>query len=65
MALRNETLNKQIKTLATDKSNVDVRMTAVEKRYRAQFTALDTLLTQMQQTSTYLTQQLAALNRSG
>jgi flagellar hook-associated protein 2 len=42
---------------------VDLRMEAVEARYRAQFTALDTLLAQMQTTGDFLTQQLAALNK--
>jgi flagellar hook-associated protein 2 len=33
----------------------------VEKRYRNQFSALDTLVSGLQTTSTYLTQQLAKL----
>ena len=34
-------------------------MSVVQQRYMTQFTALDTLLAQLQQTSTFLTQQLA------
>jgi len=34
----------------------------MEKRYRAQFVALDAMLSSMQSTSNYLTQQLAALS---
>ena len=40
---------------------INLRLEQVEKRYRAQFTALDTMLASMQQTSSYLSQQLAAL----
>jgi flagellar hook-associated protein 2 len=63
LALRNESLTKQINALAKDREVVDLRMEAVEARYRAQFTALDTLLAQMQTTGDFLTQQLAALNK--
>jgi flagellar hook-associated protein 2 len=64
LALRNDSLTKQISALAKDREAVDLRMEAVEKRYRAQFTALDALLVQMQATGNFLTQQLAALNKS-
>jgi flagellar hook-associated protein 2 len=37
------------------------RMTAIEARYRAQFTALDTLISNLNSTSSFLTQQLASL----
>lgn len=37
------------------------RLTAIETRYRKQFTSLDSLIAGMKQTSTYLTQQLASL----
>ena len=37
-------------------------MEAIEKRYRSQFTALDTLVAGMKTTSTFLTQQLANLS---
>jgi len=38
------------------------RLAQIEKNYRKQFTALDTLIASMNSTSTYLTQQLAALS---
>jgi flagellar hook-associated protein 2 len=38
------------------------RLAMVEQRYRAQFTALDVLLSNLQQTSAYMTQQLAQLS---
>ncbi len=58
LALRNESLNKQVRKLDDEKTRVDTRMVAIEARYRAQFSALDTLLAQMQTTSKYLAQQL-------
>lgn len=44
-----------------ERADLATRLAALEDRYRAQFTALDVLLTQMQMTSNYLTQQLAML----
>ena len=38
------------------------RLEGVETRLRAQFTALDTLLSKLSTTSTFLTQQLAKLD---
>ena len=39
-------------------------MESVEARYQAQFSALDTLLAQLQSTSQYLEQQLSTLQSS-
>lgn len=50
-----------IKDIQNREEQVANRLTAIEKRYRAQFTALDSLIAGMKQTSTYLTQQLANL----
>jgi flagellar hook-associated protein 2 len=36
----------------------------IEKRYRAQFTALDVAVGNMNKTSTFLTQQLASLSNN-
>ncbi|NUS60537.1 MAG: flagellar filament capping protein FliD, partial [Lysobacter sp.] len=58
---RDETLATRTKTIAKQREALDTRMTAVEARYRAQFVALDGLMTQMQSISSYLTQQLANL----
>lgn len=54
-------LNVSIKSVTTAKDQFTSRLEAIEKRYRAQFTALDSALVSMQSTSAYLTQQLAAL----
>nr|WP_267874178.1 flagellar filament capping protein FliD [Telluria aromaticivorans] len=55
-------LNISIKSIATARDRFSARLETIEKRYRAQFTALDSALMSMQSTSAYLTQQLAALS---
>ncbi|RYE68194.1 MAG: flagellar hook protein 2, partial [Oxalobacteraceae bacterium] len=54
-------LNVSIKTIADQAARFETRLDSIEKRYRAQFVALDATLSSMQSTSDYLTQQLAAL----
>lgn len=54
-------INSTIKDIGKRRSDLETRLIGVEKRYRAQFTSLDAMLTSMNQTSTYLTQQLANL----
>ncbi|MBI5626203.1 MAG: flagellar filament capping protein FliD [Nitrosomonadales bacterium] len=54
-------INSTIKDIGKRRSDLETRLIGVEKRYRAQFTALDGMLTNMNQTSIYLTQQLAKL----
>jgi len=54
-------LNVSIKSVADQRDKFSERLTAIEARYRAQFTALDTMLSSMQSTQSYLTQQLAAI----
>jgi flagellar hook-associated protein 2 len=58
---RTDSLQSQLKSLEKQQEALDVRMERVESRYRAQFTALDTLIAQMNTTSSYLTQQLASI----
>lgn len=58
---RTEQLNKQVTQLSKTQTQIDARSVSVENRYLKQFNALDVLLTQMQSTSSFLTQQLAAL----
>jgi flagellar hook-associated protein 2 len=57
-------LNVTIKAVATSRDIFSSRLVDMEKRYRAQFTKLDTALASMQSTSSYLTQQLAALAKN-
>lgn len=58
---RTSGINTSIKSLKKQTDALNLRLTQIEKRYRTQFTSLDTLMASMQQTSTYLTQQLANL----
>ena len=64
LTLRTKSLNSQIEDLSDQVDALDKRMEAVEARYLAQFTAMDTLVAQMNSTSSYLTQQLSALSSS-
>lgn len=61
LASRTEGLNSRKSRLDDQEDRINLRLEQVEKRYRAQFTALDAMLASMQQTSSYLSQQLAAL----
>jgi flagellar hook-associated protein 2 len=53
--------NSSIKSLDTQAERLNIRLSTIEARYRAQFTQLDTLIASMQTTSSYLTQQLSAI----
>jgi flagellar hook-associated protein 2 len=57
--VRDKSIAAQRKDLTQRQDALNVRMAAFQTRYMAQFTALDALLSKMQSTSTYLTQQLA------
>ncbi|NMM36023.1 MAG: flagellar filament capping protein FliD [Glaciimonas sp.] len=61
---RTNSVNKSIKDIGTQRDTINARLVGVEKRYRAQFTALDTLIASMTTTSNFLTQQLANLPKS-
>ncbi|MGZ9059564.1 MAG: flagellar filament capping protein FliD, partial [Burkholderiaceae bacterium] len=58
---KSDGLNVTSKAVSKSRDAFNERLAATEKRYRAQFTALDMMLTSMQSTSTYLSQQLNAL----
>lgn len=51
------------KGIAKERERLELRLEQVERRYRAQFVALDSLLVQLQSTSSYLTQQLQNLQK--
>ncbi|MET0281653.1 MAG: flagellar filament capping protein FliD [Steroidobacteraceae bacterium] len=61
IAVRNENLASRQKSIESQRDALDARMEVVERRYLKQFTALDTMLTQLQGTSSYLTTQLDSL----
>lgn len=54
-------IDSSIKTLDKRQEQLEARLAQIEKRYRAQFSALDTMLSSMNSTSAFLTQQLASL----
>jgi flagellar hook-associated protein 2 len=56
---RTDGLNARIDDIGDQRIRLDDRMVAVEARLMKQFTALDSLLAQLQNTSSYLAQQLA------
>lgn len=55
---------KTLKVLEKNYSNVQDRITANMDRYKTQFTQLDLMVSQMNRTSSYLTQQFTALSNS-
>lgn len=61
---RLNSLNASVKTFQDNQSALEYRVALVEKRYRAQFTALDGLVSRMQTVSASLTQSLAGLSAS-
>ena len=58
---RTDGINASIKDLGVREDALTRRLASIEARYRAQFTALDTMISGMTATSNFLTQQLANL----
>jgi len=58
---RTEGLQTRIGLMSDDRERLDRRLSALDARYRAQFTAMDVLVGQLQALGGYLTQQLANL----
>ena len=61
IANRTGSINSAIKQNADRQADLEDKLVNVEKRYRAQYTALDSVMSSMRTTSNFLTQQLAAL----
>nr|WP_267876117.1 flagellar filament capping protein FliD [Duganella margarita] len=62
IAGRTKGLNASVTDIATQRASFADRLTDIEKRYRAQYTALDTSIASMNSTQQFLTQQLAQLS---
>ena len=60
LTTRSNGLNQQLTRNQTDQDSMNVRLTGIEKRLRAQYTALDTAMAQLNSSSAYITQQVAA-----
>ena len=58
---RSSGLQSRIDDIDEQRVALEQRLESIEARYRAQFGSLDLLLSQLQSTSDYLTQQLASL----
>ncbi|WP_165971184.1 flagellar filament capping protein FliD [Luteimonas terrae] len=61
---RDETLTQRTRQLTQQREALDRRMSLAEARYKAQFVALDAMVTQLQSTSNFLAQQLATSKSS-
>jgi len=59
---RQQTLNTQLSKLSDRQAALDARIASYQARYQAQFSALDKIVQQLNQTSSYLTQQFDAIN---
>ncbi|MBI1771689.1 MAG: flagellar filament capping protein FliD, partial [Burkholderiales bacterium] len=57
-------INRSIKEIGKQREILNSRLFDTEARYRAQFTALDSIVSSLNNTSSFLTQQLAALTAS-
>lgn len=65
-SLQNATdgINKTLKKLTDDYDRVNTQITATMARYKTQFTALSTLISSLDSTASYLTQQFTAMSSS-
>jgi flagellar hook-associated protein 2 len=63
--VRSKRLNEQSVTLQKQTAELETRMASVQQRYLKQFNSLDSLLSQLQNTSSFLTQQLANISKIG
>jgi flagellar hook-associated protein 2 len=56
-----DSINASLKDITAQQASWNDRLTKIEANYRAQFSALDTLVASMQTTQSYLSQQLTSL----
>ena len=64
ISAKEDSLDSRKRTLEDQSGRLEYRLEQAELRYRRQFTALDTLMSQLQSTSSYLTDQLSSLNNN-
>jgi flagellar hook-associated protein 2 len=64
LATRTEGITSSVKRLERQTEAFNIKLTAIEKRYRDQYTRLDTLLASLQNTSSYLSQQIQSLSNN-
>jgi flagellar hook-associated protein 2 len=59
IASREAGLEERLEGLQDDRARLDARLAQIEERYVKQFSALDSLVAQLNQTSSFLEQQLS------
>jgi flagellar hook-associated protein 2 len=64
LAERNDTFNAEIKQHAVQRDKITAELAVKQARYTKQFNTLDQLISSMQSTMSYLSQQLGSLNSS-
>nr|WP_267875673.1 flagellar filament capping protein FliD [Duganella radicis] len=64
IASRTTGLNNTVKDITKQRDAFSERLTDIEKRYRDQYTALDTSIASMNTTASFLTQQFAAMAKA-
>ena len=64
LAGRTDSISQQLKDLGDQQTALDARMDSLTARYQAQFTALDTLMSKLNSTSSYLQQQFDVLTNA-
>jgi len=62
LAIKTDSLDDRLDTLNDTSEALNIKLTALQKRYQAQFSGLDQLLTNLTNQNTFLTAQLNALN---
>lgn len=63
--VRSKRLNEQSVTLQKQMGDLELRMASIAERYKKQFNSLDSMLSQLQNTSSFLTQQLSNISKIG
>ncbi len=64
LAARTDGITASVKRLEQQTDAFNLKLTVIEKRYRDQYTRLDSLLSSLQNTSSYLSQQISALSNN-
>ncbi|MCX7142802.1 MAG: flagellar filament capping protein FliD [Proteobacteria bacterium] len=62
ISTRTNGINSSIKDIGSRREALNARLAIVQARYQKQYSALDVMISNMNQTSTYLTQQLASIS---
>lgn len=64
ISMRTDGINSSLKKLDSDRLTLEAKLSRIQQQYQDQFTKLDTTMSSINSTSTYLTSQLTALANS-